>query len=76
MQRGITQGMLTHYKEKFKKGTRVRLLSMNDPYTRLKPGATGTVTGVDDIGTIHVSWDSGSQLGVVYGEDACEVICD
>ena len=42
---------------------------MNDPYTKLKPGDRGTVSMVDDTGTIFVNWDCGSSLGVVYGED-------
>ena len=42
---------------------------MNDPYTRLKSGDRGTVSFVDDIGTIFVNWDCGSGLGVAYGED-------
>lgn len=53
----------------YPKGTRVELISMNDPYTKLKPGDRGTVTMVDDIGTVFVSWDCGSGLGVAYGED-------
>ena len=57
-------------KAQFPKGTRVELVSMNDPYnTKLKPGDRGTVICVDDVGTVHVSWDCGSGLGVVYGED-------
>ena len=72
----ISQEMLKQYKEKFKKGIRVRLVCMNDPYTKLKPGDTGTVDCVDDIGTIHVSWDCGSTLGVAYGEDICEIITE
>lgn len=32
-------------------------------------GTKGTVKGVDDIGSIMVSWDNGSSLNVVYGED-------
>ena len=55
-------------------GTRVVLFRMNDPYTKLQPGTKGTVTGVDDIGTIHVNWDSGSSLGVAFGEDECRKI--
>jgi len=47
---------------------------MSDPYTRIDPGTQGTVIDVDDIGTIHVLWDSGSTLGVVYGEDSCRKI--
>jgi hypothetical protein len=42
---------------------------MNDPYSKLKPKDKGTVDFVDDAGTIFCTWDSGSNLGVVYGED-------
>lgn len=66
--------MLKQLKNYYTPGTRVMLLRMNDPYTKLQPGAKGTVTGVDDTGTIHVSWDSGSSLGVVFGEDLCKKI--
>ena len=51
------------------KGKRIELISINDPYTNLKPGDRGTVDFVDDIGTIHVIWDNGSTLGLVPGED-------
>ena len=58
-------------------GARVELVHMDDPFnTKLHPGCRGTVRCVDDMGTIHVSWDCGSSLGVVYGEDSCRVIHD
>jgi len=58
---------------RFPRGCRVELLQMEDP--QAPPiGTTGTVIGVDDIGTIHVKWDNGSGLGVAYGEDACRRI--
>lgn len=50
-------------------GTRVELVSMNDPYSELKPGEMGTVDFIDDTGTIFCIWDSGSSHGVVYGVD-------
>ena len=51
-------------------GCRVELLKMDD--IQAPPiGTKGTVTGVDDIGSIMVSWDNGSSLHVVYGEDFC-----
>jgi hypothetical protein len=50
-------------------GTRVALVSMDDPYTKIQPGEQGSVISVDDIGTIHIQWDCGSTLGAVYGED-------
>lgn len=50
-------------------GTRIELISMNDPYAKLTPGEQGTVQFVDNIGTIFVNWDCGSGLGIAYGED-------
>ena len=50
-------------------GCRVELVSMDDPYSRLAPGDQGTVTVVDDAGTVFVNWDCVSGLGIVYGVD-------
>ena len=62
-------------KREYPAGTRVRLLKMDD--TQAPPiGSEGTVIAVDDIGTIHVSWDKGGSLGVVFGEDLCEKISE
>ena len=65
---------LRELRSRFEPGRRVRLIQMNDPYTKLKPGDEGTVSLVDDTGTIFIDWDSGSRLGVVYGEDRCELV--
>lgn len=46
-------------------GDRVRLVRCTDEYTRLRPGELGTVSFIDDTGTVHVDWDSGSKLGLV-----------
>lgn len=62
-------------REQYPPGTRVELVRMNDPYNRkLKPGCRGTVRLVDSIGTLHVAWDCGSSLGVVYGEDEVKTV--
>ena len=45
-------------REEYPVGARVELTKMSDPYrTDLVPGCRGTVRFVDDMGTIHVSWD-------------------
>ena len=49
---------------------------MIDPYSTLKSGDEGTVISVDDIGTLHVKWDSGSSLGLVFGEDSYRKITE
>ena len=53
----------------YPKGTKVRLISMDDPYTHLVPGDIGVVDFIDDAGTAHVIWNSGSRLGAVFGVD-------
>lgn len=55
-------------------GQRERLIATSDPYTTLCPGAAGTVTLVDDLGTVHVDWDTGSNLGLIPGEDSREIL--
>ena len=68
--RMISKETLSLLRECYPKGTRVELVSMDDPFnTKLVPGCQGTVVSVDSIGTIHVCWDCGSCLGLVYGED-------
>jgi hypothetical protein len=37
--------------------------------TSITPGEQGTVTVVDDAGTVFVNWDCVSGLGIVYGVD-------
>lgn len=71
----IDEATLKELRNQFPRGTRVELVKMDDPYnTKLIPGCQGTVRCVDDIGTIHVSWDCGSSLGIVYGKDICKKI--
>lgn len=46
-------------------GRRIRLVSTNDPWTKLRSGDEGVVVYVDPTGTVGVRWDSGSGLGLV-----------
>ena len=65
--------ILESLRKKYPKGTRVELVKMDD--VQAPPiGTKGTVIGVDDIGSIMISWDNGSSLNVVYGEDVIKVI--
>jgi len=56
------------------KGDRVRLISTTDRYTELLHGDLGTVRRIDALGTVHVTWDSGSNLGLVPGEDSWVIL--
>ena len=60
---------LKQLREYYKPGTRVELIRMDDPYSKLRPGDKGTVSFIDDTGTVFVNWDCGSSLGAVYGVD-------
>lgn len=71
---GISQENLVKLRNTYPPGTRVEQICMDDPYTKIPKGTHGTVKEVDDIGTIHVSWDGYCCLGVVYEEDYCRVI--
>ena len=71
----ITKEELERLRKEYPVGCRVELTKMNDPYrTDLIPGCRGTVKFIDDTGSIHVRWDIGSSLAVIYGEDACKVV--
>ena len=69
--KNIHSEQLKQLKEHYKPVTKVKLIRMNDPYTHIPAGTIGVVTGVDDVGTIHIIWSNGSTLGVVFGEDEC-----
>ena len=73
--RVISKEALQALRECFPKGTRVELVQMDDP--QAPPiGTKGTVRGIDDIGSIMVSWDNGSGLNVAYGEDICRKVAN
>ena len=69
MRLDIRKEELEALREKYPQGCRVELVKMDDPYRDMPPGLKGVVTGVDDSGSIHVNWQNGSSLAVVYGED-------
>ncbi len=60
-------------KARYKPGMRVRLLKMND-FQAPPIGTEGTVSGVDDIGSVLVTWDNGCGLNVLLIEDEIEII--
>ena len=66
---------ISNIKQIYSKGTRIKLNYMHDKWP-VPSGTCGTVMFVDDAGTIHVKWDNGSSLGLIYGEDSFELIKD
>ena len=47
------------------RGDRVKLIRCDDPYTKMEPGAEGTVKFIDSLGTVFVDWDEGGSLGLI-----------
>ena len=56
-------------RKKYKYGDKVQLVKTTDEDTELKPGDRGEVVFVDDMGTVHIKWNNGENLGMCYGED-------
>ncbi len=61
---------LEKIKRMYPKGCRVKLIHLSD-YVKeiLMRGEQGTVSFVDDNGTVFVDWDCGESFGIVYGAD-------
>ena len=64
----LSEDKLRRLREEFPTGTRIELVSMDDPQAP-PVGTRGTVWLVDSVGSLVVDWDNGSGLNVVYGED-------
>ena len=64
-------------RNEYPEGTRLVLNSEfeNDPGSP-PAGTKGTVTGIDDAGSIHVSWDNGSSLAILPDIDDFSVDTD
>lgn len=63
-------------KDNYPPGTRIMLLSMDDPYAPVPEGTKGTVVHVDDAAQIHMKWDNGRTLAIVPGEDSFRKLTD
>lgn len=68
-----SEEIIKRIREEYPAGSRVEIVRMDDP--QAPPISTrGTVTGVDDIGSLMVNWDNGSGLNVIYGVDVVKRI--
>lgn len=73
MNRFPSKEIVERLRRTYPKGTVVELVCMIDEYAP-PPGTRGSVLYVDDLGTIHVRWNTGSSLGLAYGEDECKIV--
>ena len=55
-------------------GDKLRLIFLEDKYSKLQPGSIGLVDSIDAIGTLHMKWSDGSTLGLIPNVDKYEVV--
>lgn len=60
----MTEQKIKMLKERYPAGTRVELDRMGDDSNPIPSGSKGTVSFVDDIGTVMVNFDNGRCLGI------------
>ena len=56
-------------RNRYPAGSRIVLMQMGDDPRPIPPDTKGTVTAVDDMGTVHCVFDNGRRLGLIPGED-------
>ena len=75
MVRALTKAEKMILKEMYPAGSRVMLEEIvSDPESGLKPGDLGTVLRLDNAGGLHIVWDQGKILALIYGEDCCKCL--
>ena len=62
--RDLTRREIAELRLNYPPGTRIMLEHMEDNWA-VPRGTRGSVTHVDDAGTIHMKWDNGRSLGIV-----------
>ena len=62
--RDLTRREIAELRLNYPPGTRIMLEHMEDNWA-VPRGTCGSVTQVDDAGTVHMKWDNGRSLGIV-----------
>lgn len=66
----MNKDAIAMYKKLYPQGTRVEVVQMGDDEPRPIPSGTkGTVVVVDDMGTVHCTFDNGRRLGLIPNVD-------
>ena len=73
MEKELKPYQIQAIKARYTPGTRIEL---NDQMVgeRIPAGARGTVSHVDDIGSVHMNWDGGGSLALIPNVDDFKVI--
>ena len=71
--RDLTRREIAELRLNYPPGTRIMLEHMEDNWA-VPRGTRGSVTQVDDAGTIHMKWDNGRTLPLRIGEDSFSLL--
>lgn len=72
----MTEQKIKMLKEQYPSGTRVQLDRMGDDPNPVPSGAKGTVSFVDDVGTVVVDFDCGRIFGICPEVDSFHKIIE
>ncbi|MGI6545483.1 MAG: DUF4314 domain-containing protein [Fastidiosipilaceae bacterium] len=70
--KALSKSALRQLRQDYPMGARVKCLEMVDE-SIVRTGDLGNVITVDDIGQVHVLWDSGVKLALIPGLDRFNV---
>ncbi len=69
----MSKGHAKMLKDMYPAGTKIVLDHMGDDPRPVPDGTKGTVICVDDMGTVHCTFENGRQLGLIPGEDSFHI---
>lgn len=65
---------LEQLRKQYPKGTKLQMITMRNEKYPILPGTIGEVTHIDDMGSIHMKWQSGSSLAIIPEVDSFRVV--
>ncbi len=74
--RTMSRGQIEYLKKQYPPGTRVQLDRMGDDPRPIPAGTKGTVSFVDDCGTVFCNFDNGRSLGICPEVDSFHKISE
>ncbi len=72
----MSRGRIEYLKKQYPPGTRVQLDRMGDDPRPIPAGTKGTVSFVDDCGTVFCNFDNGRSLGICPEVDSFHKISE
>lgn len=76
MMRTMSRGQIEYLKKQYPPGTRVQLDRMGDDPRPIPAGTKGTISFVDDCGTVFCNFDNGRSLGICPEVDSFHKISE